>query len=84
MIFIVDSCEVKIFTDAYYASIHGNTIHGLGGYLYNNNISFHLMYEDYYHCQMHPLFVWIYGYDLNLDLDNPLYIEPIQDISQWQ
>ena len=84
MIFIVDSCEVKIFTDAYYASIYENSIHGLGGYLYNNNIPFHLMYEGYYHNTMHPLFVWVNDYDLHLDLDNPLYIEPIQDISQWQ
>jgi hypothetical protein len=84
MIFIVDSREVKIFIDAYFASMYGNTIHGLGGYLYNNNIPFHLMYEGYYHNDKHPLFVWVHGYDLHLDLDNPLYIEPLQDISQWQ
>jgi hypothetical protein len=86
VMFIVDSTSVDTFTNAYYYSIKiSYTIHGLGCFLYNNSIPFHLMYEDYYHMDkypFHPLHVLGSMEDIP-DLANPLSIEPIKDVSYW-
>jgi hypothetical protein len=82
IMFIVDSTSVDTFTNAYYSNIFRDSIHGLGCFLYNNSIPFHLMYEDYYHMNIHPLHSMGSLEDIP-DLANPLPIEPIKDVSYW-
>jgi len=82
IVFIVDVDFVDSFTNAFNSSIYGDTIHGLGQFLYNNNIPFHLMYEDYYHMNFHPLHS-LGSLEDEPDLENILIMEPLLDISQW-
>ena len=82
VIFIIDSDSIEIFNNAFYSYILGDTIHGIGLALYNNNIAFHLMYDDYYHMNIHPLHS-LASLEDEPDLNNPLVIEPIKDVSQW-
>lgn len=81
-VFIVDSNFVDIFSKAFYEDIFGDTIHGLGRFLYNNNISFSLMYEDYYHMNIHPLHA-LASLENEHDINNLKNIIPLSDISQW-
>lgn len=82
VMFMVDSYEIDTFERAHYLSVFNETIHGLGRYLYVNNIPFHLMYEDYYHMNNHPM-QSLASLEDDPDIDNPIYIEPIRDVSQW-
>ncbi len=82
IIFITDSEFIDIFTNAFNRDSHYHTAHALGRYLYNNNIPFHLMYEDYYHMDKHPLHLFAPLED-EPDLNNPVVFEPITDISCW-
>ena len=82
IVFIVDSNFVGIFSKAFYEDIYGDTIHGLGRFLYNNNISFSLMYEDYYHMNIHPLHA-LASLEDEHDINNLKNIIPLSDISQW-
>jgi hypothetical protein len=82
VLFIVDSSHLKCFDVAFHSSIYCNSIHGLGGYLYNNNIPFHLMYEDYYHILDHPLHS-ISSLEQEPDLQIRKQSESIKDISHW-
>jgi hypothetical protein len=84
ILFIVDSNYIDIFKNAYYLSIVGTDhIHKLGYYLYINNISFYLIYDDYYHNGFHPLFSMLSIHHDNIDLNNSLHIEPLKNISEW-
>lgn len=80
-LFIVDSCTIDIFTNAFYSNIYCNTIHGLGGYLYQNNLPFHLLYDGYYNMDAHPLFALASFETEELDIDNPKQVSPLADIS---
>ena len=40
------------------------------------------MYDDYYHMNIHPLHS-LASLEDEPDLNNPLVIEPIKDVSQW-
>ena len=82
VVFIVDSTHLEYFNTAFRSNIFGDTIHGLGGYLYNNNIPFHLMYEDYYNILNHPLHS-ISSLEEEPNLQKPKQSEPIKDVSQW-
>jgi hypothetical protein len=82
ILFMVDSPELGVFSTAFEGS-RGATIHGLGQYLYNHHHPFHLLYEDYYHMDKHPLHAFASIEQEEPDLDNPLVFEPIPDVSQW-
>jgi len=53
--FMVDSNSIDIFSTAFYSYIHCDSMHAITVYLFNNNIPFHLMYNEYYHMGDHPL-----------------------------
>ena len=75
-VFIVDSPMIDIFSEAFYSNIYGETLHGIGQYLYENNVPFYLMYEEYYHMNKHPLH-WL------ASLEPTDYCSPVMDVSQW-
>lgn len=81
--FMLDSDFLDDFKDAFFKGKHECTIHGLGGYLYKNNIKFNLMYEEYYHMWKHPLCA-VASLEEEPNLDDAEYAgEPIEDVSQW-
>ena len=82
ILFMVDSPEFGVFSTAFEGS-RGETIHGLGQYLYNHHHSFHLLYDGYYHMDNHPLFSLASLELEEPDLNNPLVFEPILDVSPW-
>lgn len=82
ILFIVDRNKIPEFTFAFSQTKHNNILHDIPLYLYINNIPFHLMYDSYYHMNIHPLHA-LASLEPDVDLDNPIYIEPIKDISQW-
>jgi hypothetical protein len=55
VMFIVDSKNVNTFDIAFKHSMFDDSMHGITKILYNNNIPFHLMYNEYYHMDKHPL-----------------------------
>lgn len=57
VLFIVDSKNVNTFDIAFKDSMNREDMHmhAITTYLYNNNIHFHLMYNEYYHMDNHPL-----------------------------
>jgi hypothetical protein len=55
VMFIVDSKNIPHFEFGFKNSICDDTMHGISKVLYNNNIPFHLMYNEYYHMDKHPL-----------------------------
>lgn len=75
-LFIVDSHMIDIFSEAFYSNIYEETLHGIGQYLYENNIPFHLLYEEYYHISKHPLY-WMASLDPTDDCS------PVTDVSPW-
>jgi hypothetical protein len=81
ILFIVDTDSIYNFKLAFYSDIFCDTIHGLGRYLYNN-ISFHLMYEDYYHMDDHPIHS-LASLEDEPDLEHIKKINPIKDVSMW-
>jgi hypothetical protein len=82
VLFIVDSFCLNDFKTAFDLDKMEDSLHGIGRYLYSNNIPFHLMYEDYYHMNSHPLHSMA-SLENSPDLENPLHIEPIIDVSKW-
>ena len=71
-LFMVDRESIDIFTNAFYSNIYYSTIHGLGGYLYENNLPFVLLYEEYYNMDKHPLFALASIETEEPDIDNPV------------
>lgn len=82
IVFMVDADMLDIFNTSYRGNIFYDTIHGLGKYLYENNISFHLIYDGYYHMDNHILHS-LASLEEEPDINNPKKIDPISDISQW-
>ena len=80
ILFIVDTNVLNLFLLAFFNI--NNSLHDIGTYLYTNKIPFHLMYDEYYHMDVHPLHA-LASLEPEVDLDNPLIFEPIKDISQW-
>jgi hypothetical protein len=58
-------------------------IHDLGKFLYEKNIPFHLMYEDYYYMNDHPLHAMASLEIDEPDLENPQLGMKIKDNSHW-
>ena len=83
LIFIVDVPELELFSDAIENNSNSNDLHEVSQYLYNHSFPFHFMYDGYYHMDNHPLHTLASIEQENPDLDNPLQIESITDISQW-
>jgi hypothetical protein len=82
VLFIVDNNKISEFTYAYSQTKHNVVLPDLPLYLYINKIPFHLMYDAYYHMNIHPLHA-LASLEHVVDLENPIVFEPIKDISQW-
>ena len=82
VLFMVDKNEIDNFELAYKNGMQEVSIHALGKYLYQNNIPFHLLYEDYYHKNDHPL-QSMASLEDEPDLSNPYNGTKIIDVSQW-
>jgi hypothetical protein len=82
ILFIVDSNSLNLFSSAFSYTKYCDTLHDMVTYLYVNKDPFHLMYDEYYHMDKHPLHS-LASLEPEVDLDNPLVFEPINDISQW-
>lgn len=84
ILFICDSNYIDIFYDAYNLEIFNGTLHSFGKNLLNMNKPFHLMYDDYYHMNNHPLHC-LASQEEEPDINNPKYIEPLtnEQISQF-
>ena len=75
ILFICDSSSIYNFENAVLSIKDHKTLHAIPKYLYDNNIHFTLMYDEYYHMNAHPLHI----------LETIHNNEPthITDISQW-
>jgi hypothetical protein len=82
VLFIVDTNSIDSFKLAFYNSLNEPGIHGLGKYLYNNSIPFHLMYEEYYHMNHHPIHS-LASLDDEPNLEFKQELNPLKDISIW-
>jgi hypothetical protein len=80
IIFIIDTESVDIFTKVVNNCEKHSPMHVIGKYLYENNIPFHLMYEEYYHMLEHPLHS-LASLQEHPDLDNPIPGIQIEDVS---
>jgi hypothetical protein len=84
VLFIVDNHSVDNFKLAFdyscFKSIYD--VHHLGQYLYMNNIPFHLMYEEYYHMDDHPIHS-LASLEDEPNLTIIKKINPIKDVSKW-
>ena len=78
-LFIVDSPMVSQFQDAVYATPADQLPHYVGKYLYLNKIPFHLMYNEFYHMESHPLHAFAqHGTEINYSFKEVL------DISKYK
>jgi len=75
VLFICDSSSIYNFENAVLSIKDHKTLHELPKYLYDNNIQFTLMYDEYYHMNAHPLHILETTHN-----NDPTHIT---DISQW-
>lgn len=85
-IFMVDASHVDLFQIAFKYDTRGrdyDDMHGLGSCLYENDISFHIIYDDYYHMTEHPMYAIASIETKEPDLEHPYLGNKIIDVSQW-
>jgi hypothetical protein len=76
VLFICDSMNTIAFEDSLKTIDQScGNLHAIGTYLYNNNIPFNLMYDEYYHMDAHPLT------ELFSVINKKA--SPITDVSHW-
>jgi hypothetical protein len=82
IVFIIDSNMVDAVVKIQESIFYDGTIHKFGTALESNNITFHLMYEGYYHMIQHPLYN-IASIQAEPDLENYEDGIKVTDVSQW-
>uniref|UniRef100_A0A6C0K563 Uncharacterized protein n=1 Tax=viral metagenome TaxID=1070528 RepID=A0A6C0K563_9ZZZZ len=83
ILFIIDSnISIDSLLQIQDSMFHYGTVHRFGTALESNNISFNLMYDDYYHLLGHPLYT-VASIQEEPDLDKYEDGVKVTDVSQW-
>jgi hypothetical protein len=82
IIFIIDKQMIETFQKVLKSNnrIAGHTV---GKNLFENNINFYIMYEDFYHMDNHPLHALALKENINCDLDKDFVATKVLDLSPW-